>query len=56
MPAAGLLADRPRGPSAPPLPHRVAMDVMGEHEKSQLSETLLPPVPLFSVLGRTRQD
>lgn len=33
------------------------MDVMGEHQKSQMSETLLLPVPLFSQfweeLGRT---
>lgn len=33
------------------------MDVMGEHQKSPMSETLLPPVLLFSQfweeLGRT---
>ncbi|XP_034850186.1 dual specificity protein kinase CLK3 isoform X4 [Mirounga leonina] len=53
----GCLQTAPEGPLAPPLPHRVAMDVMGEHQKSQMSETLLLPVPLFSrfweELGRT---
>lgn len=58
MRAVGLLANRPpQGPLAPPLPHRVAMDVMGEHQKSPMSETLLPPVLLFSQfweeVGRT---
>lgn len=45
------------GPLALPLPHRVAMTVIGEHKKSQISETLLLPAPsLPSVLGRTRQN
>lgn len=42
----GFLHTVPEGPLALPLPHRVAMNVIGEHRKSQMPETLLLPVPL----------
>lgn len=45
----GLL---PEGLFALPLPDRVAMNVIGEHQKSQLSETLLLPAPSSLCSGK----
>lgn len=41
----GFLQSAPEGPLALPLPQRVAVNVTGEHQKSQMSETLLLPAP-----------
>lgn len=44
----GLLSNCSEGFLALALPNMVSMNVIGEHQKSQVSETVLLPAPFFS--------
>lgn len=48
----GFLQTAPEGPLALPHPHKVAVNVIGEHPGGQMSEALLVPAPPPPNLGK----